>query len=836
MNPTDLRLAVHANGFRPVPVSSPDMGGPSAGKRPTMKDWARACAEADADAIRRWERDQPRCTNTGLLCGDLVAIDIDVPVPELAGQVEALASAMVGPSPLRRVGRAPKVLFCYRAEAPMRKASTPELFMPDGTKCQVEILGEGQQFVAFGIHPDTRAPYTWSHASPEAVALSALPVVAEGGIRAFLAAAEAVIRAAGAMPAREREAASRPPAAKPLAVAQPAPVARRQGERPPASTRAPAGKAGAFFVEVNKRALAELGRWVPTIFGPAAREEAGTGAWRVASRDLGRGLEEDLSLHPLRGGHDFGTGESCSPIDVVIAWGGAPGAREAGLWLCDQMGIDPASLGWKPLPWAAERPPAPASEARGGPAPPKPSIGASTPPPSRGQAAPAEPPEDWPDLVTEDAVAELFMRRHGKVLRYCHDSGAWFRWDGAIWRREKTKIAFAWARVAAREAAARTDNDKAILSAGRAAFASGVERHAMADPQVAALADTWDPDPWLLGTPGGTVDLRTGELRAARQADHITKAVAVAPAEDSACPAWLAFLHQATGGDADLITFLQRWFGYGLTGDTREHALLFVYGPGGNGKGVLLNTMAGIMGSYGTTAALDTFTAAYGDKHSTDLAMLHGARLVMTTETEEGKAWAEARIKALTGGDPITARFMRQDNFTFLPRFKLTISGNHKPALKNVDDAARRRFNIVPFLHKPDRPDPTLPARLRAEWSGILRWMIDGCLEWQQFGLGKPAAVQAATEEYFQAQDAFGAWVAERCILDPNLAERPGLLLSDFNAWALKNGEQPASRHRFRGWAEKQERFRFKDVRGSLYLQGLGLRTTEGAQGAHGCA
>jgi putative DNA primase/helicase len=209
----------------------------------------------------------------------------------------------------------------------------------------------------------------------------------------------------------------------------------------------------------------------------------------------------------------------------------------------------------------------------------------------------------------------------------------------------------------------------------------------------------------LLGTPGGTVDLRTGELRTSRLEDCITKMTSVAPL-DEPCPRWIQFLNEATGKDADLIEFLQQWCGYGLTGLTREHALVFVYGAGGNGKSVFLNVVQTIMKDYAITAAMDTFTASKFDKHSTDLAMLQGARLVTASETEEGRAWAEARIKQMTGGDAITARFMRQDNFTFTPQFKLTIIGNHQPVLHNVDDAAKRRFNIVPFLLKPAKVKP----------------------------------------------------------------------------------------------------------------------------------
>ena len=237
---------------------------------------------------------------------------------------------------------------------------------------------------------------------------------------------------------------------------------------------------------------------------------------------------------------------------------------------------------------------------------------------------------------------------------------------------------------------------------GKAAFAGAVERYAQRDRAFAVTAEAWDRDLWLLGTPGGVVDLRTGTLRPPRREDMITRITAVAPAPPgTTCDRWLTFLDQATGKDDALIRFLQQWCGYCLTGSTREHALLFVHGPGGNGKSVFLNTVSRILGDYARAAPMETFTASIGDRHPTELAMLRGARLVTATETEEGRAWAEARIKQMTGGDPITARFMRQDHFTYTPQFKLTIAGNHKPSLRNVDEAARRRFNIVPFTRRP---------------------------------------------------------------------------------------------------------------------------------------
>jgi len=201
---------------------------------------------------------------------------------------------------------------------------------------------------------------------------------------------------------------------------------------------------------------------------------------------------------------------------------------------------------------------------------------------------------------------------------------------------------------------------------------------------------------------------------------------------------------------------------------------------------------------------METFVSSSTDKHPTDLAMLRGARLVYASETEEGRNWAESRIKQMTGGDRIRARFMRQDFFEYLPQFKLLLIGNHQPNLRNIDDAAKRRFNIVPFTHKPAAPDPDLIAKLHGEWPGILRWLIDGCLAWQRVGLVRPPVVTEATAEYFEEQDTIRHWIEERCHTG-----KGGLwcsstdLFTSWSSWANGHGEKPGSVKRFVGALRK---------------------------------
>jgi putative DNA primase/helicase len=404
---------------------------------------------------------------------------------------------------------------------------------------------------------------------------------------------------------------------------------------------------------------------------------------------------------------------------------------------------------------------------------------------------------DRPPEFTDEALALRFTEQHKESLRYVASWGRWLIWDGRVWQFDDTLQAFDLSRAICRKASSECNEERVAAAIASAKTVAAVERLAKADRRHAAVAGQWDADPWLLNTPDGVVDLRTGKMRDHRLNDYMTKITAVSPAEE--CPLWRRFLTRITGGDDELQSFLQRFAGYSLTGITREHAMVFGYGTGANGKGTFLNTLSGLLAGYAAVAPMDAFTASPTDRHATELAMLRGARLVTAQETEEGRRWAEARIKALTGGDPITARFMRQDFFTYQPQFKLFVAGNHKPGLRRVDEAIRRRLNLVPFtvtIPAAER-DAGLSEKLKAEWSGILRWMIDGCLEWQAQGLAPPAAVLVATDNYLQAEDAISNWIRERCKSIEYGGTESSRLFADWCAWSKAAGEDPGSQKRF---------------------------------------
>ena len=372
---------------------------------------------------------------------------------------------------------------------------------------------------------------------------------------------------------------------------------------------------------------------------------------------------------------------------------------------------------------------------------------------------------------SDDGLALDMGRKWQLGARHVALWRSWMFWDGTRWQRDETLLSHTRTREYLRARGdgivrdtklgkikwknGDEDPEKALAAAEALAKSlraknkvSAVVELARSNPELVAVAAQWDADPWQLNTPGGIIDLRTGVVMPHTPYAYHTKITAVAPG--GACPPWLKFLDRVTGGNVQLQAYLKHSAGYALTGSTREHVLQFLYGTGANGKGVFLNTIVGIMADYARVATMETFTASTNDRHPTDLAMLRGARLVTAQETEQGRRWAEAKIKSLTGGDPITARFLYQDNFTFVPQFKLQIAGNHRPGLTGVDEAIRRRFHLVPFdqtIPEHER-DHELSNKLKAEWPGILAWMLEGCLEWQKIGLSPPEIVRAATDNY----------------------------------------------------------------------------------------
>lgn len=405
--------------------------------------------------------------------------------------------------------------------------------------------------------------------------------------------------------------------------------------------------------------------------------------------------------------------------------------------------------------------------------------------------------DDTAPKFSEEEIALLFAAKFSHKARFVAAWNKWVMRKDEKWATDETRWVFTLSRGLCRAIAkkAKKTDAKRIASAKTRAAVIAL---AQEDSRIAAAADQWDTDPWLLNTPGGVVDLRTGKMREMQSDDYMMKITAVAPDPKCKTPVFDAFLERIAP-DPELRAYIIRKYGYCLTGITTEHAMFFNHGEGRNGKTTLMSMIGGILGDYHVTAPIETFTTKNHDSHPTELARLQGARLVTANETEEGRPWNEARIKELTGGENITARFMRQDFFTFKPQFKLDVGGNNKPGLKSVDTAIRRRLNLLPFevTIPAEEVDQKLPEKLSAEWPGILAKLVKGCLEWQKQGLNPPQIVTKATDEYMAGEDAIGLWLKECFVEDKRSSILFSTVFAAWKAWAEENEEVVGSRIAF---------------------------------------
>lgn len=410
--------------------------------------------------------------------------------------------------------------------------------------------------------------------------------------------------------------------------------------------------------------------------------------------------------------------------------------------------------------------------------------------------------EDMPPAFSDDALAMQFASDEGADWRYVASgmNVSWVHWTGQRWQKDLTGLIRQNIRLSLRRIA-NFRMSEVLTEAQRKSICSSKTRNSVyemvkTDQSLATIRADWNKDDWSLATPGGIVDLRTGQLASWRKEDLVDRYTSVSPG--GSCERWIQFMREVTGNNDDMCNYLQRLCGYFLTGVTSEHVMAFFYGTGANGKSVFINTISTILSDYASNSPMETFSEQRNDRHSTELARLDGARLVTSQETEVGRRWAESRIKSLTGGDRITARFMHQDDFEFAPKFKLLFAGNSKPGLKSTDEAIRRRIHIVPFsvtIPQGER-DTLLQEKLHAEAAGILQWMIDGCLLWQKHGLNPPSEVIDATNDYVESEDDILAWINSSCDIGPNLVSPIKDLYANYRTYCDDANERPIKRRR----------------------------------------
>ena len=433
--------------------------------------------------------------------------------------------------------------------------------------------------------------------------------------------------------------------------------------------------------------------------------------------------------------------------------------------------------------------------------------------------------------------AERFVARYGAEIRYCDEWGKWLIWDGRRWERDGMRLIRRFAKNTVRgmyNQASLIEDDVERKSLVKYALGSeamikikNMIEGATSEPGIPVRTQDLDADSMLLNVENGTIDLRSGELRSHRQEDLITKLAPLPYNPDADCPLWLDFLNLIMMGRTELVDFLQKAVGYSLTGDTSEDVFFFLYGPTAeNGKTTFLNTIHYLLGDYACRSQIETFLATYHDNIPNDLAALHGARFVSAVEPQKGRRFNEARLKALTGGEPMQARFMRAEFFEFQPQLKIWISSNNRPNITDTTRGMWRRVRAIPFDYRiPEKDqDKHFEERLRVEWPGILNWALAGCAAWLKDGLETPEAVVTATTEYKDDMDVLSDFIAERLIKDPAAKLQSSLLYDDYKAYSEGIGEKkPWSMPVF--VREMKERgFKKKKLPEGMFWIGIGLK------------
>ncbi|MEB9880170.1 phage/plasmid primase, P4 family [Bacillus cereus] len=439
----------------------------------------------------------------------------------------------------------------------------------------------------------------------------------------------------------------------------------------------------------------------------------------------------------------------------------------------------------------------------------------------------AEVVEDKPKRkfkLTEMGNAERIAYEYGHVIKYINDVG-WYIWDGKRWKVDtKKEIERITAKVL--RSLSKSD-DEAEAKWSRMCERRNIRMNSIKDlmPLVPGERGDFDTHKYLLNVENGIVDLKTGKLQQHDRELGLTKITNIAFDENAKCPEWLNFLDQIFQGDKELTEYMQRLIGYSLTGEITEQIMVFLIGGGSNGKSTFINIIKDILGDYGRQAKSDTFIKKKETGANNDIARLVGSRFVSAIESEDGEQLSEAFVKQITGGEPVLARFLRQEFFEFIPEFKVFFTTNHKPVIKGVDEGIWRRIRLIPFnLQLPkEKRDKKLPEKLSLEMPGILNWAIEGCLKWQQSGLKDPAIVMKATGDYKEEMDILGPFMFECCFKREDVQIEAKELYEVYANWCFRNGEHQLKNRAFYRILETQGFKRERGNRNKYFIKGVTL-------------
>lgn len=400
---------------------------------------------------------------------------------------------------------------------------------------------------------------------------------------------------------------------------------------------------------------------------------------------------------------------------------------------------------------------------------------------------------------TDIANGQRLATRHGQDLRFTPERG-WFVWDGRRWAVDDKGIAV---QARAKESALSIfdeiknaiDRDGRMRHARRSQSKSAIEAAiwlARSEPGIPARLTEFDSDGWLLNVQNGTINLRTGELQPHCRDNLISNVIEIPFEKGSDYELWDAFLWRVTDRNEDLYAYLRRFVGYLLVGDTSDQSLHFLYGLGANGKTVFCEVLQRLLGEYAITVSPDLIMLRRHASIPNDVARLRGTRAALMNETSQGSRFDEAKLKDLTGGDTLTARFLHQEFFDFRPTHRILIRGNHKPAIGGTDEGIWRRLRLVPFTVSipPDEQDRELLHKLEVELPGILQWALQGCREWQQEGLKPPPIIAEAVRQYREESDTLGRFIAEHCEVRKLAQVKSSTFFQRYQHFAEQAGER----------------------------------------------
>jgi putative DNA primase/helicase len=449
------------------------------------------------------------------------------------------------------------------------------------------------------------------------------------------------------------------------------------------------------------------------------------------------------------------------------------------------------------------------------------------------------------DVVSRDQGAEAGRILASLIERYgdsdamnAHALVAWtdgrikyapglgfYVWNGHVWERSEVKVRQEIHRMGA-----------ALVLAGKLAESKGFTMTTRIDalltelrsvPSVYVAPQDFDNRPELLSFRNGTVELRTSTLREHRKEDMLTYSLAISYDAEAHCPRWESFLTEIFPDDADLVPYMQRLIGYGVTGYTDEQCFAVLWGKGANGKSVLTDTVDSVFGTITKTTPFATFEEKSSGGIPNDIASLRGARLVMASEGEAGKPMSEAVLKRVTGKDMVSARFLRQEFFEFKPSFLLMLATNHKPKFKGQDDGLWRRVKMIPFkrFFAPHERQYDLDKQLLAEAEGIAAWAVRGARIWFEGGLKDPASITKATQEYKETSDALAGFFPGVLVADDSARIDGAEAYNDYKDWCEAEGLPQREVWTRRAFYSAMEERGIQRVRGAKGMVLVGVRT-----------